>query len=229
MLNLAHFHLLNLLSESILRRITEACISVIKSTRILWQHFLLRRSQRWKGQPSSSCLLTTGRAFTYTSQHSNTEASIKDASSGCWLTTASIGRLVSLIVWLWFISNQPRKTPKYLTVPLQAISGYHFESPAASHDVQVVNVLHCAAVFMCSFSWLMFCGFLSSQPSSRCATPGLSVATLASLGGSSSRRGSADTGSIYDADTSLSELRVRCTTHTHTLSPFYYCSWINWK
>ncbi|KAF3842344.1 hypothetical protein F7725_024295, partial [Dissostichus mawsoni] len=46
-----------------------------------------------------------------------------------------------------------------------------------------------------------------SRPSSRCATPGLSVATLASLGGSSSRRGSTDTGSIYDADTSLSELR----------------------
>ncbi|XP_034081865.1 leucine-rich repeat flightless-interacting protein 2 isoform X7 [Gymnodraco acuticeps] len=46
-----------------------------------------------------------------------------------------------------------------------------------------------------------------SRPSSRCATPGLSVAALASLGGSSSRRGSTDTGSIYDADTSLSELR----------------------
>ncbi|XP_029305283.1 leucine-rich repeat flightless-interacting protein 2 isoform X7 [Cottoperca gobio] len=46
-----------------------------------------------------------------------------------------------------------------------------------------------------------------SRPSSRCATPGLSAATLASLGGTSSRRGSADTGSIYDPDTSLSELR----------------------
>ncbi|KAK5853718.1 hypothetical protein PBY51_014849 [Eleginops maclovinus] len=46
-----------------------------------------------------------------------------------------------------------------------------------------------------------------SRPSSRCATPGLSAATLASLGGTSSRRGSTDTGSIYDADTSLSELR----------------------
>lgn len=46
-----------------------------------------------------------------------------------------------------------------------------------------------------------------SRPSSRCATPGLSPATLASLGGSSSRRGSTDTGSIYDPDTSLSELR----------------------
>ncbi|XP_033956317.1 leucine-rich repeat flightless-interacting protein 2 isoform X6 [Pseudochaenichthys georgianus] len=46
-----------------------------------------------------------------------------------------------------------------------------------------------------------------SRPSSRCATPGLSVGALASLGGSSSRRGSTDTGSIYDADTSLSELR----------------------
>ncbi|KAM7409093.1 hypothetical protein PAMA_002684 [Pampus argenteus] len=44
-------------------------------------------------------------------------------------------------------------------------------------------------------------------PSSRCATPGLSAATLASLGGTSSRRGSADTGSVYDPDTSLSELR----------------------
>lgn len=49
-----------------------------------------------------------------------------------------------------------------------------------------------------------------SQPSSRCATPGLSAATLASLGGTSSRRGSADAGSVYDPDTSLSELRVRC-------------------
>ncbi|XP_010862302.1 leucine-rich repeat flightless-interacting protein 2 isoform X18 [Esox lucius] len=46
-----------------------------------------------------------------------------------------------------------------------------------------------------------------SRPSSRCTTPGLSAATLASLGGTSSRRGSADTGSIVDADTSLSELR----------------------
>ncbi|XP_077585639.1 leucine-rich repeat flightless-interacting protein 2 isoform X7 [Stigmatopora nigra] len=46
-----------------------------------------------------------------------------------------------------------------------------------------------------------------SRPSSRCATPGLSAATLASLGGTSSRRGSADAGSIYEPDTSLSELR----------------------
>ncbi|XP_047190924.1 leucine-rich repeat flightless-interacting protein 2 isoform X12 [Scophthalmus maximus] len=46
-----------------------------------------------------------------------------------------------------------------------------------------------------------------SRPSSRCATPGLSPATLASLGGTSSRRGSTDTGSVYDPDTSLSELR----------------------
>ncbi|XP_071337117.1 leucine-rich repeat flightless-interacting protein 2 isoform X3 [Trachinotus anak] len=46
-----------------------------------------------------------------------------------------------------------------------------------------------------------------SRPSSRCATPGLSAATLASLGGTSSRRGSADTGSVYEPDTSLSELR----------------------
>ncbi|XP_027862562.1 leucine-rich repeat flightless-interacting protein 2 isoform X3 [Xiphophorus couchianus] len=46
-----------------------------------------------------------------------------------------------------------------------------------------------------------------SRPSSRCTTPGLSAASLASLGGTSSRRGSIDTGSIYDPDTSLSELR----------------------
>nr|XP_057914247.1 leucine-rich repeat flightless-interacting protein 2 isoform X13 [Doryrhamphus excisus] len=46
-----------------------------------------------------------------------------------------------------------------------------------------------------------------SRPSSRCATPGLSAATLASLGGTSSRRGSTDTGSVYDPDTNLSELR----------------------
>ncbi|XP_062319992.1 leucine-rich repeat flightless-interacting protein 2 isoform X2 [Osmerus eperlanus] len=46
-----------------------------------------------------------------------------------------------------------------------------------------------------------------SRPSSRCTTPGLSAATLASLGGTSSRRGSADTGSIVDPDSSLSELR----------------------
>ncbi|XP_055358399.1 leucine-rich repeat flightless-interacting protein 2 isoform X20 [Betta splendens] len=46
-----------------------------------------------------------------------------------------------------------------------------------------------------------------SRPSSRCTTPGLSAATLASLGGTSSRRGSTDTGSAYDPDTSLSELK----------------------
>ncbi|XP_039478137.1 leucine-rich repeat flightless-interacting protein 2 isoform X5 [Oreochromis aureus] len=46
-----------------------------------------------------------------------------------------------------------------------------------------------------------------SRPSSRCATPGLSAATLASLGGTSSRRGSTDASSAYDPDTSLSELR----------------------
>uniref|UniRef100_A0A3P8U841 Leucine-rich repeat flightless-interacting protein 2 n=1 Tax=Amphiprion percula TaxID=161767 RepID=A0A3P8U841_AMPPE len=50
-----------------------------------------------------------------------------------------------------------------------------------------------------------------SRPSSRCATPGLSAATLASLGGTSSRRGSADTGSVYEPDTSLSELRESLT------------------
>ncbi|XP_047207035.1 leucine-rich repeat flightless-interacting protein 2 isoform X11 [Girardinichthys multiradiatus] len=46
-----------------------------------------------------------------------------------------------------------------------------------------------------------------SRPSSRCTTPGLSPAALASLGGTSSRRGSTDAGSIYDPDTNLSELR----------------------
>lgn len=47
------------------------------------------------------------------------------------------------------------------------------------------------------------------QPSSRCTTPALSAAALASLGGSSSRRGSGDAGSIVmDAEASISELRV---------------------
>ncbi|KAI1894236.1 hypothetical protein AGOR_G00113740 [Albula goreensis] len=46
-----------------------------------------------------------------------------------------------------------------------------------------------------------------SRPSSRCTTPGLSAAALASLGGSSSRRGSGDTGSMADPDASLTELR----------------------
>ncbi|XP_016330156.1 leucine-rich repeat flightless-interacting protein 2-like isoform X5 [Sinocyclocheilus anshuiensis] len=47
-----------------------------------------------------------------------------------------------------------------------------------------------------------------SRPSSRCTTPALSVAALASLGGSSSRRGSGDAGSIVmDAEASISELR----------------------
>ncbi|XP_028826603.1 leucine-rich repeat flightless-interacting protein 2 isoform X16 [Denticeps clupeoides] len=46
-----------------------------------------------------------------------------------------------------------------------------------------------------------------SRPSSRCATPGLSAAALASLGGTSSRRGSGDLASIIDPDSSLSELR----------------------
>uniref|UniRef100_A0A671LHW9 Leucine-rich repeat flightless-interacting protein 2 n=1 Tax=Sinocyclocheilus anshuiensis TaxID=1608454 RepID=A0A671LHW9_9TELE len=46
------------------------------------------------------------------------------------------------------------------------------------------------------------------EPSSRCTTPALSVAALASLGGSSSRRGSGDAGSIVmDAEASISELR----------------------
>ncbi|XP_035982401.1 leucine-rich repeat flightless-interacting protein 2 isoform X4 [Fundulus heteroclitus] len=46
-----------------------------------------------------------------------------------------------------------------------------------------------------------------SRPSSRCATPALSAAALATLGGTSSRRGSTDTSSVYDPDTSLGELR----------------------
>ncbi|XP_077053034.1 leucine-rich repeat flightless-interacting protein 2 isoform X6 [Siphateles boraxobius] len=47
-----------------------------------------------------------------------------------------------------------------------------------------------------------------SRPSSRCATPALSAAALASLGGSTSRRGSGEAGSvIMDAEASLSELR----------------------
>ncbi|XP_072533532.1 leucine-rich repeat flightless-interacting protein 2 isoform X4 [Salminus brasiliensis] len=47
-----------------------------------------------------------------------------------------------------------------------------------------------------------------SRPSSRCATPGLSAASLASLGGTSSRRGSGDMSSVIaDPDASLSELR----------------------
>ncbi|KAF5898779.1 leucine-rich repeat flightless-interacting protein 2 isoform X4, partial [Clarias magur] len=46
------------------------------------------------------------------------------------------------------------------------------------------------------------------RPSSRCATPGLSAATLASLGGTSSRRGSGEMASIViNSDASLSELR----------------------
>ncbi|XP_051791743.1 leucine-rich repeat flightless-interacting protein 2 isoform X9 [Erpetoichthys calabaricus] len=46
-----------------------------------------------------------------------------------------------------------------------------------------------------------------SRPVSRNAVPGLSTATLASLGGTSSRRGSGETSSIADPDASLSELR----------------------
>ncbi|XP_067837443.1 leucine-rich repeat flightless-interacting protein 2 isoform X4 [Heptranchias perlo] len=46
-----------------------------------------------------------------------------------------------------------------------------------------------------------------SRPASRNAVAGLSAATLASLGGSSSRRGSGDTSSMLDPDVSLSELR----------------------
>uniref|UniRef100_A0A673XNX8 Leucine-rich repeat flightless-interacting protein 2 n=1 Tax=Salmo trutta TaxID=8032 RepID=A0A673XNX8_SALTR len=45
------------------------------------------------------------------------------------------------------------------------------------------------------------------NPSSCCTTPCLSAGNLASLGGTSSRRGSANTGSIVDPDTSLSEFR----------------------
>ncbi|XP_042187782.1 leucine-rich repeat flightless-interacting protein 2 isoform X12 [Callorhinchus milii] len=46
-----------------------------------------------------------------------------------------------------------------------------------------------------------------SRPASRNAVAGLSPATLASLGGSSSRRGSGDSSSVLDPDVSLSELR----------------------
>ncbi|KAJ8291109.1 hypothetical protein GJAV_G00021500 [Gymnothorax javanicus] len=46
-----------------------------------------------------------------------------------------------------------------------------------------------------------------SRPSSRCTTPGLSAAALATLGGPSSRRGSGDTGSYVDPDASIAELR----------------------
>lgn len=70
--------------------------------------------------------------------------------------------------------------------------------------------------FLCVLFWLVTC-MLCFQPSSRCATPGLSAATLASLGGTSSRRGSADAGSSYDPDASLSELRVRQTNSTYLL------------
>uniref|UniRef100_A0A8C1J5U7 Leucine-rich repeat flightless-interacting protein 2 n=1 Tax=Cyprinus carpio TaxID=7962 RepID=A0A8C1J5U7_CYPCA len=49
---------------------------------------------------------------------------------------------------------------------------------------------------------------LEPPPSSRCTTPALSAAALASLGGSSSRRGSGDAGSIImDAEASISELK----------------------
>lgn len=71
------------------------------------------------------------------------------------------------------------------------------------------------------------CARVTSQPSSRCATPGLSAATLASLGGTSSRRGSTDTGSIYDPDTSLSELRVRCTQSHHSINMTDSSGWKN--
>ena len=70
-----------------------------------------------------------------------------------------------------------------------------------SDDVCVVHVLR-----VCLTRPLgVFC---APQPSSRCATPSLSAATLASLGGSSSRRGSVEAGSVVDPDASMSELRV---------------------
>ncbi|XP_058241300.1 leucine-rich repeat flightless-interacting protein 2 isoform X16 [Hemibagrus wyckioides] len=46
-----------------------------------------------------------------------------------------------------------------------------------------------------------------SRPSSRCATPGLTAATLATLGGTSSRRGSGEMSIVIEPDASLSELR----------------------
>uniref|UniRef100_A0A8C5B2W8 Leucine-rich repeat flightless-interacting protein 2 n=1 Tax=Gadus morhua TaxID=8049 RepID=A0A8C5B2W8_GADMO len=48
---------------------------------------------------------------------------------------------------------------------------------------------------------------VTPPPSSRCATPSLSAATLASLGGTSSRRGSVEAGAVVDPDASMSELR----------------------
>uniref|UniRef100_A0A7N5ZY45 Leucine-rich repeat flightless-interacting protein 2 n=1 Tax=Anabas testudineus TaxID=64144 RepID=A0A7N5ZY45_ANATE len=48
------------------------------------------------------------------------------------------------------------------------------------------------------------------EPPSRCATPGLSAATLASLGGTSSRRGSTDTGSdIYELKDQIQDVEGR--------------------
>uniref|UniRef100_A0A3B3YYX6 Leucine-rich repeat flightless-interacting protein 2 n=1 Tax=Poecilia mexicana TaxID=48701 RepID=A0A3B3YYX6_9TELE len=72
--------------------------------------------------------------------------------------------------------------------------------------MECLRSLGCSSLFLFNISIKL--EFLwRPQPSSRCATPGLSAASLASLGGTSSRRGSTDTGSIYDPDTSLSELR----------------------
>uniref|UniRef100_A0A672ZWV9 Leucine-rich repeat flightless-interacting protein 2 n=1 Tax=Sphaeramia orbicularis TaxID=375764 RepID=A0A672ZWV9_9TELE len=74
----------------------------------------------------------------------------------------------------------------------------------------IIETLRCAVPFCAVLYFIVLVDlvpFFASQPSSRCATPGLSAATLASLGGTSSRRGSTDTGSVYDPDTSLSELR----------------------
>uniref|UniRef100_A0A3P8QPU3 Leucine-rich repeat flightless-interacting protein 2 n=1 Tax=Astatotilapia calliptera TaxID=8154 RepID=A0A3P8QPU3_ASTCA len=77
----------------------------------------------------------------------------------------------------------------------------------SGHQYQMIALLCCAAFVFLTGVW----GTLCPQPSSRCATPGLSAATLASLGGTSSRRGSTDTSSAYDPDTSLSELRESLT------------------
>uniref|UniRef100_A0A671XJK8 Leucine-rich repeat flightless-interacting protein 2 n=1 Tax=Sparus aurata TaxID=8175 RepID=A0A671XJK8_SPAAU len=68
-------------------------------------------------------------------------------------------------------------------------------------------ILHCVSVF---FLTELLWHFVCSQPSSRCATPGLSAATLASLGGTSSRRGSTDTGSdIYELKDQIQDVEGR--------------------
>lgn len=105
-----------------------------------------------------------------------------------------------------------------MTKPLEVLNRIdHWRAPDGAESCVMcqscVALRHSAFCFV----WLFLTESsrsLFSQPSSRCTTPGLSAATLASLGGTSSRRGSTDTGSAYDPDTSLSELRVRFTLST---------------